>query len=125
MLELVNKLNKVNYNLFLIIAIGSIPGTLIRWFIDNELIVNVFGSFLLGVLVGLAVSNRVQLLLGVGFSGSLTTFSGWIMSALQMIFVGDFLDAFLLIFKILGLGITSAALGLFIARNINRLKLFQ
>lgn len=48
----------------------------------GTLLVNLMGSLILGFAVGLnergAISQEVLLLLGTGFCGSLTTFSGWI-----------------------------------------------
>lgn len=45
----------------------------------GTLIVNVSGSFVLGLLTGLAVTGDAVLLEGVGFLGSFTTFSTWML----------------------------------------------
>ena len=41
--------------------------------------VNVSGAFLLGLLTGLGVGHTAALLLGTGFLGAYTTFSGWML----------------------------------------------
>jgi CrcB protein len=41
--------------------------------------VNVTGAFLLGVLSGMAPSHQVTTLIGTGFLGAYTTFSGWML----------------------------------------------
>jgi CrcB protein len=43
----------------------------------GTLVVNLTGSFVLGILVGASVSHRVAFLLGTGFMGGYTTFSTW------------------------------------------------
>jgi len=70
------------------VALGAIFGVLARfllsrwmkkkWPMDfplSTLIINLTGSFLLGLLVGSGASSQWQLLLGTGFMGSYTTFS--------------------------------------------------
>ena len=63
-------------NTFFLISIGAIPGALLRWHIDEIFIVNLIGCFLLGFVNSLDISKRYKLILGVGFCGSITTFSG-------------------------------------------------
>ncbi|HWF50852.1 MAG TPA: fluoride efflux transporter CrcB [Solirubrobacteraceae bacterium] len=45
------------------------------------LVINLSGSFLLGLLVGLGANHRLQLLLGTAALGSYTTFSTWMLDA--------------------------------------------
>ncbi|SDK06638.1 fluoride efflux transporter CrcB [Sediminibacillus albus] len=48
------------------------------------LIVNVLGSFLLGLLTGLETGQYLLLLIGTGFSGALTTFSTFKLESVQL-----------------------------------------
>lgn len=76
---------------FLLVAAGAIPGALLRWQAavqlgpylppgGSDVLVNGVGSWLLGWLVTCPPSGRwLQLLLGPGFCGSLTTFSSWML----------------------------------------------
>jgi CrcB protein len=63
------------------VALGAIPGALLRWWLANLLVANTLGCFVVGLsgLLG-APSSRRRLLLGMGFAGSLTSFSGWVLA---------------------------------------------
>ncbi|WP_269616323.1 fluoride efflux transporter FluC [Prochlorococcus marinus] len=67
----------IRKNKFILISLGAIPGALLRWQIDEMFIVNLIGCFVLGFINSLDISKRYKLILGVGLSGSITTFSGW------------------------------------------------
>ena len=100
----------------LLVGLGAIPGALLRWQIavhlaDRNLLVNVFGAALLGLLAGLPVAPRRQLLLGIGFCGSVTTFSSWMLDSVKLIATGAWGQALGLIGFTLGLGLGAAALG--------------
>jgi fluoride exporter len=72
-------------------ALGAV-GALLRYEIEERVqrrtggsfpfgtvIVNVLGSFCLGLLVGLSVGGDALLLIGTALLGSFTTFSGWML----------------------------------------------
>ena len=108
-----------------LVALGAVPGAVMRWqiashFNDNDLIVNVLGAFILGWLVGLPLRPKRQLLVGIGFCGSLTTFSSWMVHCVTFIAHGDWLSALGLIGLTLGLGLGAAALGVFVGRSLVR-----
>lgn len=65
----------------LLVALGAIPGSLLRWLVDDLMAVNLLGAFVLGWLNATAAGRPRAWLLcgGVGFCGSLTSFSGWIL----------------------------------------------
>ncbi len=78
----------------MLVAICGGAGALARFFVDGfiqsrrtgpypagTLLVNVSGAFLLGMLAGLHVSHRIELLLGTAVLGSYTTFSTWMLEA--------------------------------------------
>ena len=50
----------------------------------GTLVVNLSGSFGLGVLVGLAASHRIAFVLGTGFAGGYTTFSTWMVESVRL-----------------------------------------
>ena len=100
----------------LLVGLGAIPGALLRWQIavhlaDRNLLVNLFGAAVLGLLAGLPVAPRRQLLLGIGFCGSVTTFSSWMLDSVKLIATGAWGQALGLIGFTLGLGLGAAALG--------------
>ena len=109
----------------LLVAQGAVPGAVMRWQVGahlhvNNLIVNVIGAFILGWLVGLPLRPKRQLLIGIGFFGSVTTFSSWMVDCVVFIAQGDWLAALGLIGMTLGLGLGAAALGVVAGRSLVR-----
>ena len=105
-------------NNFLFISIGAIPAAIFRWQIDQIFIVNIIGCFLLGFINELPVSRSYKLILGFGFCGSLTTFSGWSFQLFKLINKGFYKLFFLNSIFIVILGIFAFYLGDFIAKKI-------
>ena len=69
-----------------LVALGAGAGATLRFWVAHHLdgrrpagtlLVNVAGSFVLGLLVGSAVSTDALALLGTGFCGGLTTYSAF------------------------------------------------
>ena len=106
-----------------LVAVGAVPGALLRWQVslhlaDRHVLVNVAGAALLGFLAGLPAAPRRQLLIGIGSCGSLTTFSSWMLEAMQLISAGQTSEAFGLIGLTLGLGLGAAALGFWVGQRV-------
>ena len=115
---------KLELQELLLVGLGAVPGALLRWqvalqFGDQNLLVNVFGAALLGLLAGLPAAPRRQLLLGIGFCGSVTTFSSWMLAAMKHLSAGDWAAALGLIGLTLGLGVGAAALGFVFGRFLS------
>ena len=109
----------------LLVAAGAVPGALLRWQValhlgDQNLLVNVLGAALLGLLAGRPAAPRRQLLVGIGFCGSLTTFSSWTLAAMKQLSTGDWTAALGLIGLTLGLGLGAAALGFVLGHRLKR-----
>ena len=107
----------------LLVAIGAVPGALLRWQVavhlqDRDVLVNVLGAALLGLLAGLPFAPRRQLLIGIGFCGSVTTFSSWMMNAVKLISAGQWPEALALVAITLGLGLGAAAFSFVLARRL-------
>ena len=78
-----------------LVAAGAIPGALLRWQLEtvghhwvgglrgaaeSDLIANLLGSFCIGLLIAIRPPRpRLMLLAAIGFCGSLTTFSSWML----------------------------------------------
>ena len=106
-----------------LVALGAVPGALLRWQValhwaDRHVLVNVLGAALLGYLAGLPAAPRRQLLVGIGFCGSLTTFSSWMLETVQLISSGKIVEALGLIGLTLGLGVGAAALGFLLGPRV-------
>ncbi len=112
----------------LLVAAGAVPGALLRWQLgaalhDRDVLANVLGALILGLLLGLPCGPRLQLLIGVGFCGAFTTFSSWMVNSVDLISTGQPWAAVGLIGLTFGLGLGGAALGLLVGRALGRLRL--
>ena len=116
---------KLEFQELLLVGFGAVPGALLRWQLalhlgDQNLLVNVLGAGLLGLLAGLPVAPRRQLLVGIGFCGSITTFSSWMLAAMKHLSAGDWAAALGLIGLTLGLGLGAAAAGFQLGQRLPR-----
>jgi CrcB protein len=117
----------------LLVGAGAVPGALLRWqaavqlgaVVGGEaitnLIVNLCGSFLLGFLAG-PIPRRTALVLclGIGFCGSLTTFSSWMLDVARLLEAARPGDALALVLISLLAGLFCAGLGLLSSRWLFR-----
>lgn len=82
---------------FFLVATGGFFGAISRFFLGNILppadgkrfpaatfTVNLTGSFLLGMLLGIAPSESMVVLIGTGFLGAYTTFSTFSLETVQL-----------------------------------------
>ena len=117
----------------LLVGLGAIPGALLRWqssvqlgpwlggSAGADLLVNVLGSFVLGFLAGpIPMRAGLLLLLGIGFCGSLTTFSRWMLDVVKLLEGGQPLGALLLVLVSLVMGLAAAGAGLGLSRLLYR-----
>lgn len=127
--------NRLRFELreLLLVALGAIPGALLRWqssvqlgpwlggSAGADLLVNVLGSFVLGFLAGpIPMRTGLLLLLGIGFCGSLTTFSSWMLDVVKLLEGGQPLGALLLVLVSLVMGVAAAGGGLGLSRLLYR-----
>lgn len=77
----------------------------------GTLVVNGLGSLLLGLLVGLEVTDSDLLLAGVATLGSFTTFSTWMLETHRLAEEGDTGVAWLNVVGSIALGLAAAGLG--------------
>ena len=111
----------------LFVALGAIPGAWLRLRLVNHLqpmlprrhwgtfAVNVIACFFLGLVLALVERcgsmTGLALLIGVGFLGSLSTFSTFVMEVLNELRAGQALLALVLMFASLLMGLVAAAAG--------------
>jgi CrcB protein len=119
-----------------LVAGGAIPGALLRWQLEtlghawlgglrgaaeSDLIANLLGSLLIGVLVGLPSPRPRLLLLGaIGFCGSLTTFSSWMLELARAWARGQWPDALSVLAVSLVGGLLACTLGYSCTRLLAR-----
>ncbi|MGC4878446.1 fluoride efflux transporter CrcB [Micromonospora sp. DT43] len=115
----------------LLIALGAAVGAPLRYLTDRAvqsrhdsvfpwgtLTVNVVGSLLLGVLVGLPNSPAAAALLGTGFCGALTTYSTFSYETLRLTRGGHRLLALANVVGSVAAGLAAAAAGYALARAL-------
>ena len=111
----------------LLVGLGAIPGAWLRLKVVNHFqpmvpkkhwgtfLVNVVACFALGVVLALsdtcASSSGIALLMGVGFFGSLSTFSTFAVELLNELRAGQTLTAVVLALASIGAGLLASAVG--------------
>ncbi|MCS5693029.1 CrcB family protein [Cyanobium sp. FGCU-6] len=105
----------------LLVAAGAVPGALLRWRLGDLLAVNLLGSLLIGLLVAVGGRYpRIVLLGGVGFCGSLTSYSTWVLELEQALRSGGAAAAAGVLAAVPA-GLGAAAVGLAIGRLLTGL----
>lgn len=72
-----------------LVATGAVPGALLRWQLEgldtSNTAANLLGCLLIGLLLSRPAGAPARLMLwaGIGFCGSLTTFSTWMLELVQ------------------------------------------
>ncbi len=113
------------YNQLFFVGIGSVPGALIRWHFSNNFLVNIFGAYVLGLVCGLSLRKSCYLFFAIGFCGSLTSFSGWMLDSAILFTQGFYYESLKLVFSTLFFGLISVSIGFFLGKRIKKIGLFQ
>ena len=117
----------------LLIAAGGALGALTRYYLDTAVLrllgptvlgiflINITGSFLLGVLISSTEAyggwqHNTRLFAGIGFLGSYTTFSALTVASVQFAREGDPTQAALNIGGSVVVGLAAALLGLYLGK---------
>jgi fluoride exporter len=115
--------------LFLAVAVGGLVGAPCRYLLDRAIngrvnselpwgtfVINVSGSFILGLSTGLTLRHHLsptdQALLGTGFCGAYTTFSTFSFETLLLLEDGRILEAASNAITSIVIGLAAAAAGL-------------
>ena len=84
----------------------------------GTLVINLSGSFLLGLVTGLALSTDAALIVGTATIGSYTTFSTWMLETQRLAEERQHRKAVLNVVVSLVLGVSAAALGQLIGTHL-------
>ena len=101
-------------------ALGAVPGALLRWLLQADPLANLVGCLVLGLVSGSDPARpRVMLMVGIGFCGSLTTFSGWIRALERAMGLGSAGGVALLLLELVA-GVLAVLLGRGLAGRLAR-----
>ncbi len=106
------------------VAIGAFFGAVSRYAVSHKidsklktnfpygtLCVNVIGSFILGYIIGIKMTDSITLLLGTGFMGAFTTFSTFKIESFKYLLDKKWILFTIYILSTYGFGILFAFLG--------------
>ncbi|MDA0717003.1 MAG: CrcB family protein [Cyanobacteria bacterium] len=100
-----------------LVAGGAIPGALLRWQLEADVLANMLGCLLLGVVLAQpSQRKKLMLLAGIGFCGALTTFCTWMLDLARALLAGKSLESAMLLLASLAGGIALVAFGHAIGR---------
>ncbi len=119
----------------LLVALGGSLGAVARYTIDQlaitylnsslagTFIVNISGSFVLGLLLGITSANNIwpegpKLFLSVGFLGSYTTFSTLSVATIHSAQKGDIYTAIINMGVSIVVGLSAALLGILLGKSM-------
>ena len=108
-------------NQVLLVCTGAIPGALLRSQLNNYFLANILGVFLFGLIYGLKLNTRSHFFWIIGFCGSFTTFSSWMVDAFLLINGGFLFRASALLGSTLIAGFLSLTLGFLLGKTIKQL----
>lgn len=102
--------------------VGKIFNNTTQGFPWGTFSVNIIGSLLIGILMGMALKNsslseNQTLLLVTGFCGGFTTFSAFAYENQVFLKEGDFTNFFIYTLGSIGLGLLAVFLGFFLSKN--------
>ena len=109
---------RILFNKLFLVSIGSIPASILRYEIRNDLVVNLLGVLVLGFLIGYKANSRLRLIFAVGFCGALTTFSGWIMECLELFVQGYLIKGISLIIFPVIFGLIFSGIGMWMGSSL-------
>jgi len=115
------------------VAVAAGLGALLRYLVDQlvqqrarrdfpfgTVLINLTGSFLLGLVTGLAAHHGLPatptVILGTGLAGGYTTLSTWAWETVALAETGDLAEAGINVFGSFAAGLAAAAAGLAIAQ---------
>ncbi len=120
---------------WLLVAVGGALGALARYAVDRAVmgaigstvlgtfLINISGSFALGVFIALSASRtswpaELRFFIAVGFLGAYTTFSTLTVASVQLFDDGEITRGLLNIFGSIAVGLLAAFLGILVGRAL-------
>jgi len=99
------------------IFLACYAGSFLRFFINNNFITSVLGSFLLGFFISKRLRNSIEKILITGFFSCFTSFSGFIYFLYKFLDQGEMMRFFIFLNLIIIVNIFSMFFGYWIGRK--------
>ena len=103
---------------FIYILLACYLGTFLRLFINNNFIISIIGSFLVGFFISKRLSYPAEKILLSGFFSCFTSFSGFIYFLHKILDQGDWTKFIILLNLVIIINVFSMYLGFCISRKI-------
>jgi len=108
----------LNKKYLLILLLVAYCATFLRFFLDNNFIISLIGSFLYGFVISRTISSTKKEILLSGFCACFTSFSGFIHFLYQLIIQGYYLKLFIYLNVIVILNLIIMYIGFLLSRKI-------
>ena len=108
----------MNKKFFIIILLVAYLATILRFYINNNLIVSIVGSFLYGFIISRSINKLKREILLSGFCSCFTSFSGFLNLLYQFILQGNYLSLFIYVNLIIILNLIIMYIGFLLSRKI-------
>ncbi len=105
-------------NNFIYILLAAYLATFLRLAINNNFVISIIGSFLVGFFISRRLSYSIQKILFSGFVSCFTSFSGFIYFLYKIFNQGDWLKFFIFLNIIIIVNLITMFLGFWISRKI-------
>ena len=103
---------------FIYILLACFLGTFLRFFIDNNFIISIIGSFCVGFIFSKRLSYSIKKILLSGFLSCFTSFSGFIYFLYKILNQGDWMKFIIFFNLIIITNLFTMYFGFWISRKI-------
>ena len=103
---------------FIYILLAAYAGTILRLFINNNLIISIIGSFFFGFIISKGLSEFTKNILLSGFFSCFTSFSGFIYFLYKIYNQGDWIKFIIFFNLIIIINLLAMCFGFWISRKI-------
>ena len=115
---MIKKIKPQNQKKFYLYFLACYLGTFLRLSINNNFIISIIGSFLVGFFISKRLSYSTEKILFSGFFSCFTSFSGFIYFLHKIFYQGDWLKLIILCNLIIIVNLFTMYFGFWISRKI-------
>jgi len=108
----------VRINNFIYILLAAYLGTFLRLTINNNFVISILGSFLVGFFISKRLSYSIEKILFSGFFSCFTSFSGFIYFLYKILNQGDWIKFIIFFNLIIIVNLFTMLFGFWISRKI-------